>query len=115
RLDDLRSIKNRPLELDIYIRSEALAIEIQGPQHFGAGLGHLGSNKDLMKNDEWKKDWCLRKKVKLVWMNWDAVNNDLLRTPFEERTNLIKEVITEFMKSNFSFLWWKMNNKYEFE
>lgn len=103
RPDELRSEKNKPLELDLHIPEIKLAIEIQGPQHF---RDVYGCNKALMKNDIVKKEWCKKKEIKLIWMNWEGLNKSLFKLSFIERTKRINEILEAFLKSKYNFLKW---------
>ncbi|MFH0812327.1 MAG: hypothetical protein V2A69_05750 [Pseudomonadota bacterium] len=104
RLDELRSTLNKPLEFDIYIPSIPLAIEIQGPQHFKAVYGR---NDRLKENDQYKKNWCRSNDIKFVWMNWEGINRDLLKLSYEKRTQQLGTLLSNFIKSERLFLWWK--------
>ena len=104
RPDDLRSTKNRPLELDIYIPNINLAIEIQGPQHFGNGL--YGLNADLMENDLFKKEWCRHRKIKLIWMNWDGITRDLFRKSEAEQRQHLSDLLEKLFSDGHYFLAW---------
>jgi hypothetical protein len=104
RLDELRSAKGKPLELDLWVPSLKLAVEVQGPQHFRAVWG---DNTTLMANDRRKRQWCKANGVKLAWMNWDGVVKELLRRPDEEQHKHLKGIFGRFVSGKQSFLWWK--------
>lgn len=103
RPDVLRSSLNKPLELDLYLPQLSLAIEIQGPQHF---KDVYGSNARLKQNDQTKKDWCEKNGIKLIWMNWEGINQDLMRLPFDDRVKNLKALLNNFLTSNHHFMWW---------
>lgn len=99
RLDAMRSSKGYPLELDLYIPDEKLAIEIQGPRHF---------SEDRVKvNDQFKVEWCKSNGIKLIWMNWDAINKELLKSSFVERTRYLNDFLAQVKKQDEYFVWWK--------
>lgn len=104
RPDELRSAKGKPLELDLYLPAKRLAIEVQGPQHFKA---IYGCNAALQANDQRKKDWCGQNGIRLVWMNWEGVNRDLLKLPFKQQVDLLAAHLTELLDSQYRFLWWQ--------
>jgi hypothetical protein len=112
RLDKLRSSLNKPLEFDLYIPNIPFAIEIQGPQHFEKVYG---CNERLKENDQFKKRWCSNNHTKLVWMNWDGINKDLLKLSCKKRTQYLGEILSNFIKSDAMFLWWKNINEKHFE
>lgn len=110
RPDELRSVRGKPLELDLYLPAKQLAIEIQGPQHFKAVYG---CNAALKANDQHKKNWCRDNGIRLVWMNWEGINKDLLKLSFEQRNRVLISLLTQFMASEHRFLWWEdMDNQY---
>ncbi len=113
RLDELRSIRNTPLELDFFIRDVKLAIEVQGPQHFREVYG---SNIDLQNNDKYKKTWCRDKNIKLIWMNWERIN---LLLKNNNHTDFLKkylqDLINRFLDSEYLFLWWKNSKDFQWE
>src|SRR5690606_10369306 len=104
RLNDMRSMKGKPLELDIYIPDKQLAIEIQGPQHFEE---IYGCNKALKSNDQHKKQLCREKGIKLLWMDWEGINRDLLKISYEQRHELIDKILHGIMTDDSSFIWWR--------
>jgi len=111
RLDALRSSLNRPLEFDIFLPQMNLAIEIQGPQHFKEVFG---PNTRLKQNDQTKKDWCAKNGVKLIWMNWEGINQDLLRLSLNDRIEKIKTLVNIFLASEHHFMWWINGNNKQF-
>lgn len=98
RLDAMRSSKNKPLELDIYVPDKNIAIEIQGPRHF--------SEERVQENDKFKVEWCKNNNIKLIWMNWDAINKDLMKLHFNERTRYMKSFLDSVLSGNEHFVWW---------
>lgn len=104
RLDTLRSLKGKPLELDIYIEELKLAFEIQGPQHFE---NIYGDNQDLMENDQHKKQLCKKLGIKLIWLNWEGINSDLLKVDSNTQINIINSLIDLFKDNKYNFIWWK--------
>jgi len=112
RPDNLRSEKNTPLELDLYIPELKIAIELQGPQHFREVYGE---NSSLKKNDLRKKQWCRDNKIKFIWMNWDGFNKDLLRLSFAQRTERLKDIMDSFVERSEYFLWWKNETSFHYE
>lgn len=107
RLDNMRSLKGKPLELDLYIQDQKLAFEIQGPQHFE---NIYGDNSSLMENDQYKKKLCQDLGIKLIWLNWEGINSDLLKFEYEKRLDEIKKIINLFENKKLSFIWWKNSN-----
>ena len=112
RPDDLRSDKNTPLELDLYIPQSHVAIELQGPQHFKE---IYGCNASLKNNDQRKKQWCREKGIRFIWMNWDGFNKDLLRLSFQQRTQVIRNIIDDLIGSGKEFMWWKDSEVFHYE
>ena len=112
RPDDLRSERNTPLELDLYIPKLKIAFELQGPQHFKE---IYGSNVTLKQNDQLKKQWCRDKGIRLIWMNWDGFNKNLLRLSFEQRTKEIRRIINRFIDSGSASMWWKGSSDFHYE
>ena len=108
RPDVLRSSLNKPLELDIFLPQMNFAIEIQGPQHF---KNVYGSNARLKENDQTKKEWCARNGVRLIWMNWEGINQDILRLGFNDRVDKIKKLVDAFLLSEHHFMWWVNDNE----
>lgn len=104
KLDAMRSALNKPLELDLYLPTLKLGIEIQGPQHFEEVHG---PNAALKENDEFKKRWCRQNGVKLVWMKWEDLNRSLLKRPFAEQTRELKTLLSRFLAGRKHFLYWK--------
>src|SRR4051794_29278672 len=96
RPDDLRSRRQRPLELDLHMPELGLAIEVQGPQHFRP---LRGPNDQLIENDLRKKQWCRDRGIRLMWMNWDELTNGLFRMTAREQTNHLRGVFERFMNS----------------
>ena len=80
RPDWLKNDRGNLVELDIFIPEKNLAIEIQGPQHFKQIWDEQQFNK-LKKNDMHKKKACRERNIKLIWMNVEGINKDLLRIP----------------------------------
>lgn len=115
RPDSLRSRQDRNLELDLLLADIGLAIEIQGPQHFGNGIEYFGSNATLKENDQVKKQWCLEKGIKLVWIDWRFVNEHLNRMRHSQRITLLGQVFTRFMNSDSPFMFIKADGSYEME
>jgi len=104
RPDDMRSGKNRPLELDLFMPDLKLAIEIQGDQHFKEVYG---CNLQLKANDLLKRELCAKKGIKLVWMNWDKLTKELFRISEEARISHLSHLFGTFIKGRHKFLWWK--------
>jgi len=105
RPDNLRSIRNTPLELDFLIAKLKLAIEVQGPQHFREVYG---SNIALQDNDNYKKIWCRRNNIKLIWMNWEGINRLLKnKNPTGFLKIYLHDLLNVFLNDEKSFLWWK--------
>jgi hypothetical protein len=112
RPDDMRSAKNRPLELDLHIPKLRLAIEVQGVQHFKEVWG---PNSQLQENDKLKKRLCSERAIKLAWVNWDALTKQLFRKSEAERMRHLRDVIVGFLNSEHSFMWWKDMATQEYE
>lgn len=106
RPDWLKNDKGNLVELDILIPEIRLAIEIQGPQHFKPIWDEKQFN-NLKKNDLHKKETCRKKGIKLIWMNVEGINKDLLRIPHEKRVEIVGNLVNNFLDNNRSFLYWK--------
>jgi hypothetical protein len=100
------------LEFDLYLPKLNLAIEIQGPQHFQEVYG---CNARLQENDQYKKNWCNAKHIKLVWMNWEGITKGLLQLPLAQRLEQFKRLLNRFLASEHQFLWWKDVNAQQWE
>jgi hypothetical protein len=103
----LRNARGKCLELDIYVPEMGLAIEIQGLQHFVDLYSNKTLHEHLKENDLFKKRLCKEKGVKLIWMDWNGVNRSLMRQPRDKRMDIIRNLITGFLNSNHSFLFWR--------
>ena len=103
----LRGKKGKCLELDIFMPKMNLAIEIQGLQHSVDLCGKPQQLIERKENDLFKKRVCNENGVKLIWMDWEGVNNCLMRAPREKRLESIRTLINDFTRSNYSFLKWK--------
>lgn len=112
RPDDLRSAKNRPLELDIYIPELKLAIEVQGEQHF---KDLYGSSADLKANDQRKKELCKERSIKLAWVNWLTLTNELFRQTEAVKIDHVRSVFGRFLESAHTFMWWQDMSNQSFE
>jgi hypothetical protein len=106
RPDWLKNDKGNLVELDIFLPDINLAIEIQGPQHFKPIWNEKQFN-NLKKNDLHKKETCKEKGIKLMWMNVEGINKDLLRIPHKKRVETIRNVFGNFLESEHTFLFWK--------
>jgi hypothetical protein len=106
RPDWLENDKGAHLELDVLFPETKLAIEIQGPQHFKP-IWDKKQFSNLKKNDLYKKETCRRKNIRLIWMNVEGINKDLLRITSEKRTRTVGDLINAFIDSEHSFLYWK--------
>ena len=108
RPDDLRSDKNKPLELDLYLPEIRLAIEVQGPPHYGEKMHHGQDATDRLRtNDQRKINWCQEKEIKLIWINWRGFNSDLSIMKSKERIDYLRKLLNDFLKSETPFLHWR--------
>lgn len=103
----LRNKRGKCLELDIFLPELNLAIEIQGLQHFTDLYSDTSLHERLKENDLFKKKICSEKGVKLIWMDWSGINRSLMRQTLEIRRKVIDELLTDFLMSNYSFLFWR--------
>lgn len=111
----LRSVKGKCLEIDIFMPEMMLAIEIQGLQHFVDLYSNKQQHSMLKENDLFKKRICKEKGVKLIWMDWEGVNNSLMKKPREQRMKIIRNLIGGFTNSSHNFLMWKRVGDMAFE
>jgi len=111
----LKSDKGRYLELDIFVPEKKLAMEIQGPQHFTDLYSDKRQHLTLKKNDLLKKNSCRKKGLRLIWMNVDGINKDLMRRSRKERTEIVRGLVSNFINSDYRFLWWKNVDELVFE
>jgi len=102
----LKSQKNRNLQLDIFIKSMNLAIEIQGPQHYFPIWGKK-SLLDLVKTDKLKKKKCKNRSIKLLWMDVNRIYTELIRLSEKQQQRELKVLINDFKNSNNYFLHWR--------
>jgi len=103
----LKSDKGKHLEIDIFVLDIKLAIEIQGPQHFVDLYSTPIQHQVLMKNDLLKKEACKVNGIRLIWMDWNGINKDLMRRPLVKRIKILKDLILNFIDSSYMFLKWK--------
>jgi len=103
------------LELELFTEEINLAIEIQGLQHFVDLYFNERQHMALKANDIFKKITCKEKGVKLIWMDWEGVNKCLMRTPREERIEVMKNLVEGFTKSSHNFLMWRNTVEVTFE
>ncbi len=103
RPDNLRSDKDKPLELDIFLPEIGIAIEVQGPQHFKS---IYGDNRRLKDNDKVKKEWCEKNGIKLIWVSWEGYNEHMLKKRKHERTLALKNEIEKINNSDTNFYFW---------
>jgi hypothetical protein len=94
-----------PLELDLFLPEIRLAIEMQGPQHYGEVL-HYGQDATnrLMENDKRKVSWCHNERIKLVWIDWRWFKTELSVMKSEKRIKYLSILLKDFMNSNDLFL-----------
>jgi len=113
RPDWLKNDKGNLVELDILVPEMRFAIEIQGPQHFKP-IWDEDQFNNLKKNDLHTKETCREKDIKLIWMNVEGINKDLLRIPHEKRVEIVGNLVNNFLDSNHSFLYWKSTKEEHF-
>ena len=103
----MRSSRGTPLELDLFVPDWNLAIEIQGPQHSEDIYGNQEGHERLKTNDAYKKIWCREHGIKLIWMDWKGINRSLVPLPLPQRQLFIQHLVSDFVGSNYDFLWWQ--------
>ncbi len=104
RPDELRSDKDKPLELDLFIPELSVAIEVQGPQHFREVYG---DNSRLKINDKVKINWCKENGVKMIWVDWEKYNENMLRETKNTRIKLMKNQLNTYYESKEPFFMWQ--------
>lgn len=103
RLDKMRSDKNKPLELDIYVKDKSFALEVQGPQHY---KDIYGSNERLKINDKVKIAWCQKNRINLIWINWEEYNQTILREKQAHRIKFFTRIFEHIRQNDNYFFDW---------
>jgi hypothetical protein len=70
---DCRDIN--PLPFDFYIPSKHMCIEFDGRQHFGDDTGYFKHDKDTIRHDKIKNDYCMRNEITLIRIPYWDINN----------------------------------------
>lgn len=81
----LRNPEGNLLQLDFWLTSKGLAIEVQGPYHFSDLHGKPHQLRRRQENDKQKIRICLEQGVSLIWMNSVGIQKYLVRMPFQEQ------------------------------
>lgn len=90
RPDAFRGKSNRPLELDIYLPGEQLAIEIQGPRH---------KEESVAERDRLKIQMCRAQGVGLLSIDWEKARTELLSQSLDEVLNQFRQMV-ETVRTN---------------
>jgi hypothetical protein len=93
----IRNINGSFLELDLQITDLQFAIEVQGPTHYQDLYGNF---EEVKKRDEYKRQWCLDKQVKLMHIEWEGYTKTLYRMPDEQRREAFGNLVTQFLESD---------------
>lgn len=112
RPDALRSAKNVPLELDLYVPDLKLAVEVQGPQHFRR---LHGPNEALLANDQHKKAWCRAAGIRFMWFEWHGLTKSLFRLPAADQLSHLKGLIEKLLGGKHTFVWWENVDRQHYE
>ena len=82
-------ITNSSLELDLYLPSLSLAIEVDGPMHREPCYGQQRLEAQLL-NDKIKDEQCLLKGIKLIRINTDLISEDYVRATLSEAVRIAR-------------------------
>lgn len=97
-----------------------LAIEIQGPEHYGLGRNN---NPELRFDIDYQKiNWCLNNNVLFFWFDWDSLNEFYLmdssstqklrlESDRKNKINILINYIIECYNNEFRFLYLIDTNK----
>ena len=76
------------------------AIEVQGPTHYQDLYGNF---EEVKKRDEYKRQWCLDKQIKLMHIGWEGYTKTLYRMPDKQRREGFGRLVTQFLQSDEQF------------
>jgi|GEM_PF-1645668 len=96
----IRSLNGSFLELDLQITDLKFAIEVQGPTHYQDLYGNF---EEVKMRDEYKRQWCLDKQIKLMHIEWEGYTKTLYRMLDEQRRKAFGSLVTEFLASDEPF------------
>lgn len=81
----LRNPEGNLMQLDFWLTSRNLAIEVQGPYHFLDLHGKPNQLRRRQENDRHKIRICLEHGLSLIWMNSVGIQKSLVRMPFQSQ------------------------------
>ena len=96
RVGDMRSKKDRPLELDMFNVDLGIAVEHNGAHHYKA-IGNWGGEEAFatqQENDELRRDYCRQNGILLI-----EVRELGTKTSLEEAREQIRSTLTEMGKT----------------
>ncbi len=95
RPDTFRGKSNRPLELDIYLPREQIAIEIQGHRH---------SEESVAERDRLKIEMCRIQGIDLLSIDWEKARTELLSQPLDMVLNEFRKMVETVRANGVGFI-----------
>ncbi len=95
RPDTMRSQSNRPLELDIFLPQQMIAVEVQGPRHIAP---------DVAQRDCVKIELCRIHKIGLLSIEWERARSELLSLPLKDVLTKLQQMIEEVRTNGSGFV-----------
>lgn len=77
-----------------------LAIEVQGPTHYSDLYGNF---EEVKRRDEFKRNWCLQRNIKLMHIEWEGYTKTLYRMSEAKRREAFGRLVKQFLNSNQKF------------
>lgn len=88
------------LELDLHVLDLKFAIEVQGPTHYS---NIYGNHEEVVKRDEYKKQWCQEKGIRLMHIEWEGYMKTIYRLPEATRRKQFGLLINHFLSQDTLF------------
>lgn len=89
------------LELDLQIPELKFAIEVQGPTHYSDLYGNY---EEVKRRDEYKKQWCQERGIKLMPIEWEGYMKTIYRLPEVTRCERFGWLVNRFLSQNVPFI-----------
>lgn len=89
------------LELDLQIPELKFAIEVQGPTHYS---DLYGNHDEVKRRDEYKKQWCHERGIKLMHIEWEGYMKTIYRLPEATRRERFGWLVKRFLSQNALFV-----------